>query len=309
MRTDVKVGLISLFVIVLAVVGYFAWQSQRGGAKSTEVQPTGETGLVNNDTPGLSGPIIAPPPARSSGADNLSGSAVVIMPPETGPAATTQSLTGAVSARDALPSIIPTPATAPGTTYPASFGTAGGSASSVSIEPAGGKRAIDFSPAPSSDLTSAASSSELHSSSTGYTVKKGDTFAKIARTLKTSVASLEAANPGISSNHLKIGQVLAIPSDAGATTSSGSSSSSTSATSSESRSVSRSTESSVRETQGASSARPSTYVVKKGDTLTKIARKYYGDEKAWQRIMRANRDILNRDGSNLKVGMELRLPE
>lgn len=306
MRTDVKVGLISLFIIVLGVVGYFTWQSQRGDTKSSDIQPIGQTGLVNNDTPGLrSTQVPPPPPAANPTRESLSGSAVVIMPPETGPAATTQSLNVAISARDAFPPLHPSVATAPGTTYPATFGNAGGVAGNVSVEPAGGKKAIDFGVAPNSDVTGNGPS-VTPSAAGGYVVKKGDTFAKIAKSLKTTVKALEAANPGVSSNSLKIGQTLNVPADAGTSAEApkpAPSVSGSSSAASDSGSAARSSESK------AGSGRPTTYVVKKGDTLSKIAKKYYGSEKAWQRIVRANRDSLNRDGSNLSIGMELRLPE
>jgi ABC-type amino acid transport substrate-binding protein/phage tail protein X len=54
-----------------------------------------------------------------------------------------------------------------------------------------------------------------------------------------------------------------------------------------------------------------TYVVQPGDTLSKIARKYYGDAWAtsWQRIYEANRDVIGNDPSRLKVGMALDIPQ
>jgi ABC-type amino acid transport substrate-binding protein len=54
-----------------------------------------------------------------------------------------------------------------------------------------------------------------------------------------------------------------------------------------------------------------TYVVQSGDTLSKIARKYYGDAWAtsWQRIYAANRDVIGEDPSRLKVGMTLGIPQ
>jgi ABC-type amino acid transport substrate-binding protein/phage tail protein X len=54
-----------------------------------------------------------------------------------------------------------------------------------------------------------------------------------------------------------------------------------------------------------------TYVVRAGDTLSKIARKYYGDAWAtsWQRIYAANRDVIGEDPSRLQVGMTLGIPQ
>ena len=54
-----------------------------------------------------------------------------------------------------------------------------------------------------------------------------------------------------------------------------------------------------------------TYVVQPGDTLSKIARKYYGDAWAtsWQRIYEANRDVIGDDPAQLQVGMSLDIPQ
>ncbi len=49
------------------------------------------------------------------------------------------------------------------------------------------------------------------------------------------------------------------------------------------------------------------YVVKKGDTLSKIAREYYGDANLYPQIFEANRDIL-KDPNKIQVGQKLRIP-
>jgi nucleoid-associated protein YgaU len=53
--------------------------------------------------------------------------------------------------------------------------------------------------------------------------------------------------------------------------------------------------------------KPRTHVVQEGDTLEKIAKRYYGDAQRWPRIYAANNDLL-RDGRPLKPGMELEIP-
>jgi nucleoid-associated protein YgaU len=47
--------------------------------------------------------------------------------------------------------------------------------------------------------------------------------------------------------------------------------------------------------------------VVKGDTLSKIAEKYYGDATLYPKIFEANRDIL-KDPNLIKVGQKLRIP-
>jgi nucleoid-associated protein YgaU len=52
---------------------------------------------------------------------------------------------------------------------------------------------------------------------------------------------------------------------------------------------------------------PATYTVKKGDSLSKIAKRMYGDENAWHKIFDANKDKI-KDANKLKVGTVLTIP-
>ena len=49
------------------------------------------------------------------------------------------------------------------------------------------------------------------------------------------------------------------------------------------------------------------HVVEAGDTLSKIAQKYYGDASLYQQIFEANRDQL-KNPDLIKVGQKLRIP-
>jgi nucleoid-associated protein YgaU len=49
------------------------------------------------------------------------------------------------------------------------------------------------------------------------------------------------------------------------------------------------------------------YTVQPGDTLSQIARRFYGEANAYQRIFEANRDQLS-DPDRIKVGQQLKLP-
>ncbi len=49
------------------------------------------------------------------------------------------------------------------------------------------------------------------------------------------------------------------------------------------------------------------HIVQKGDTLYKLSRFYYGDQKYWRKIWQANIDIIP-DPNKLKVGQELIIP-
>lgn len=57
-------------------------------------------------------------------------------------------------------------------------------------------------------------------------------------------------------------------------------------------------------------ARPAegkTYVVRKGDTLQKISKKFYGTTKGWRKIFEANRRVL-KDPDKLQIGQKLVIP-
>ncbi len=49
------------------------------------------------------------------------------------------------------------------------------------------------------------------------------------------------------------------------------------------------------------------HIVAKGDTLSKIAEKYYGDSNLYPQIFEANRDILT-DPNKIQIGQKLRIP-
>jgi nucleoid-associated protein YgaU len=61
---------------------------------------------------------------------------------------------------------------------------------------------------------------------------------------------------------------------------------------------------------GASSTAPAadSYVVQKGDSLSKIAKKVYGDAKAWKKIFEANKDTI-KDPDKIQPGQKLKLPQ
>jgi nucleoid-associated protein YgaU len=50
------------------------------------------------------------------------------------------------------------------------------------------------------------------------------------------------------------------------------------------------------------------YLVKKGDTLSSIAKKYYGKSSKWREIVAANEDLLE-SSADLTVGQTLIIPK
>ena len=57
----------------------------------------------------------------------------------------------------------------------------------------------------------------------------------------------------------------------------------------------------------AAPAAPRTYVVAEGDTLTKIARKFYGNSNRWEDILKANKNVI-KDEKSLVVGSSITIP-
>lgn len=58
---------------------------------------------------------------------------------------------------------------------------------------------------------------------------------------------------------------------------------------------------------GGSSTATRIYEVKAGDSLSKIARREYGDANAWRSIFEANRDVI-KDPDLIYPGQKLRIP-
>ena len=51
-----------------------------------------------------------------------------------------------------------------------------------------------------------------------------------------------------------------------------------------------------------------TYTVKEGDTLSSIAKEFYGEGADYMLIYEANKDLIGDDLGKIKVGMELVIP-
>jgi peptidoglycan endopeptidase LytE len=107
-----------------------------------------------------------------------------------------------------------------------------------------------------------------------YTVKKGDYFEKIAKAHGLRTKDIVAANPGVDSTRLKVGQKLLLPAPSAP---------------------------SAPAAAGDAAAGDSVHVVKSGDTLTKIA-KQHGVS------LKALRSANNLKTDQIKVGQKIKVP-
>ncbi len=122
---------------------------------------------------------------------------------------------------------------------------------------------------------------------TDYVVQAGDNFWSIAEMWFGDGSRhhlIAAANPGVDSSKLRIGQTLKLPpKDAAAAPQ-------------------------PPTPTTPPPAQPGTYTVQPGDTLVSIARRLLKDESKWKQLYDANHRVIGANPDNLKVGMVLTIP-
>ncbi|HVX84539.1 MAG TPA: LysM peptidoglycan-binding domain-containing protein [Phycisphaerae bacterium] len=384
MRTDLKVGLICAFVLLLAVVAYFAFP---GTPKTEPVANTPSKGLTSG-TSGkepAGGTVAVAPPASSgpsesvaSGSGSAGGTGVSPMlaagepggattgpaggglmignpggaglpsagsggglsvAPSTGPSAGGGMGAGSLGAPGSLGTFGGAgPAgntTTGGETGPLAAGgsrtgdvTAGAGMSTRGgtgrnggtgrsgrrgglVESPPGPVGVPFMPPAGGTETPGASSATGGTAGGGstYTVVRGDVLTAIARKNHVTLAAIEAANPGMNPNVLKVGAKIHVPASTASATGARSerTAGGTGRSGTTGRSGSTTRPAAAGRTAGGAAKAGSTYVVKKGDTLRKIAKAAYGDEGVWRRIARVNRGSLKNPNA-LTAGQVLRLP-
>ena len=136
------------------------------------------------------------------------------------------------------------------------------------------------------------------SSEQTHVVKKGETMESIAKSYYGAGSKwqlIAKANPTVNPDTMRIGTKLRIPA---------SGASAGSETTVASRSGSNTSPGSSATASTASSSGAS-HVVAKGETLSSIARRYYGDSKYWKSILKANPKV---KADSLAVGTKLVIP-
>lgn len=300
MRSDVKVGLICVFVLVLGFVVYFTMnrgEKPRDGEVNNSSTPGILSANPNNTGGGVS--LIAPPAAThpttlfGPGGGVDTPALVSTSQPTSQP---TVRLTGPGEfGRPITPPIPPLPTTQPttiagggGVTTQPILITGGG----VGI-PGLGDNGLSIPPITPVLTPVTGTSSE-------YVIKKGDLLVNVAKANRTTVAEILKLNPGINPNRLSVNQKIKLPAPGTGLRSSTPTMPLTPTT--------PTTPTTRPATRPAASGQPGgTYVVKKGDDLRKIAQAVYGDKNMWEKIYRANRNVI-KDPDTIRVGVTLKLP-
>lgn len=277
MSNGARLGAVIVVVAVASIGLYFAFMTPSGGTSADPAAPVD--------------PLKSP---EAIGGEVAAGDQLGAPPPEAfGPGSGTVggAKTDAAAAGSAAPGT-----TAPGTVAVkgaetaavaagAGAAAAGGTKSAGGVVPTG---AGSGTAAPTAPVSTPAAKSTTAAAGAEYTVKSGDTLEAIARAQLGDGQKWRAIvemNPGLDPKALKVGQKLKMPAGGTATAK----------------------ESSAPATGAANSA-TNTYTVQKGDTLVAIARKFYGGDSDWKRILDANSSVLKGDAAALRPGMKLTIP-
>jgi LysM repeat protein len=161
---------------------------------------------------------------------------------------------------------------------------------------------LELTPMPGS--SGGMSLSGVGSGATTYKIQKGDMLGTIAKKFGVTAKALEAANPGIDSTRLKIDAVIKIP--AGTATASTKPAVTTPGTAT-ARTTVAAGKPVTTGTAGATTIKPgTTYMVKKGDTLSTIAKAAYGTKGSWKKLYQANKTLTDPDV--VPVGTQIVIP-
>ncbi len=288
MSNGARLGAVIVVVAVASIGLYFAFMTPSGGTSADPAAPVD--------------PLKSP---EAIGGEVAAGDQLGAPPPEAfGPGSGTVggAKTDAAAAGSAAPGT-----TAPGTTAPgtvavkgaesgavaagagAGAAAAGGTKSAGGVVPTGAGSGTTAPTAPISTPPAKSTTPAAAPAGADYTVKSGDTLEAIARAQLGDGQKWRAIvemNPGLDPKALKVGQKLKMPAGGTATAK----------------------ESSAPASGAANSANNNTYTVQKGDTLVAIARKFYGGDSDWKRILDANSSVLKGDAAALRPGMKLTIP-
>ena len=297
MRTDVKVGLICAFAIVLCVVIYFVARGNHAPAPPISRSDAPHVLQTPSLTPApalTSDPVLPGRTVASGGSGGSVGGGLITIPhadtPTTMPAPATMPATPTMG--PSVPTLTVTPGGAtpygtarawpelPGTT-PLIPSAAGPTQPTLVITPPPGTAG------PTASLSGA----------TTYKIQRGDMLTPIAKKYGVTVNAIVAANQGLDPARLKIDAVIKIPAPLHAATPVAST-----------RPAAPATRPAVVTTVATTIKPGTTYKVKKGDTLTTIARAAYGATGSWKKIFQANQAAIS-DPDVVPIGTQITIPQ
>ncbi len=331
MRTDAKVALVAVLIIVVLVIIYFAFHNSSNKTAENNALPSAQPALV--ESPNLPGSSPVPPaltqtsqtqpglislPATTATSmpatmPGMTDQAATSMPAPaldqtatTSPAADSNGPIGATADNSSATLALPTSGADTGTSS-ANSGTPNTASNTGSGTTAGNTNTNATLYIPPVTSGSNGSSSGMSSQARGhrsrmlklsaphngiYVVRKGDTLASISRHIygnERMIHALERANPGLDPRRMRVGQKIRLPHHGTA------------------RAVAR--HRTLRRHVYASSARGGrTYVVRAGEDLSGIARKFYHNPAMWKKIYNANRRVIGSSPNKLRAGERIVIP-
>ncbi len=334
MKGSYKIALV-VAVVVLGAAVFYHW-SQSGDDGAGRLSPAPASAQAQTPARPTTTPAAAPAPSSSAASSTLAAPAPtandlfsrveaatsgVTAAPATSTASSAASTSSPTSASPTAAPASPTASTpAPPTGFsvdlPASAMPATTAATAASTTPGTTATPATPAPAPGAPVTVTSRSSDATvrvgtnpSSATGgsgtYTIRAGDTFSSIAEQTLGSEnrwIDIAQANPLVDPTKLKIGQVIKLPGagDPASTATLGPSSGDRAASS-----VERPSRNERRPVEPSAQVQ---YVIRPGDTLSTIARQYYGDPSLWRVIYNANRSAIGSNPDRLEAGERLTIP-
>ena len=274
MSNGARLGAVIVVVAVASIGLYFAFMTPSGGKSAdpaAPMDPLKSPEAIGSGTSVGDPSSVPPPEAFGPGSGTVGGAGSVAIDPAGAPGtvAVTGSDTGAVAAG-------------------AGAAAAAVAKSSGGVVPTGTGSAAATGTVPTSTMPTKPVTPPAAAAASEYTVKSGDTLEGIARTQLgdgQKWRSIVEINPGLDPKALKIGQKIKMPAGGMA-----------------------SAKEASAPAVGAGNASTNTYTVQKGDTLVAIARKFYGGDSDWKRILEANSSTLKGDAAALRPGMKLTIP-
>ncbi len=332
MRTDAKVALVAVLIIVVLVIIYFAFHNSSNKTAENNALPSAQPALV--ESPNLPGsspvpPVLTQTSQTQPGLISLPATTATSMP------ATMPGMTDQTAASMPAPALDQTATTSPAadsngpvaatadnsnatlplTTSAAgagnsndSFSNTNSAANTGSGTTAGNTNtnATLYIPPVTTGSTGSSSGTTSHvrrhrsrmlklsgPHSGVYVVRKGDTLASISRHIygnERMIHALERANPGLDPRRMHIGQKIRLPHHGHVALSA------------------RHRTSHRRRTYASSARGGRTYVVRAGEDLSGIARKFYHNPAMWKKIYKANRRIIGSSPSRLRAGERIIIP-